>query len=112
MPIFLLKVFFSLCLSVAKQRLRGAQAEATGDGVEVRIHRLILLPFSGYTSPMGTKLTSANPYLRDPNMRDRMVFESVASSSAIEGIRAPFKQPFTVDQPLPKNRAVKKKSSR
>ena len=109
MPIFLLKVFFSLCLSVAKQRLRGAQAETADDGVDVRVH---ILPFSGYTPAMGTKLTSANPYLRDPKMRERMVFISVASSSAIEGIRAPFKQPFTVDRPLPKSRAVKKKSSR
>jgi hypothetical protein len=41
---------------------------------------------------MGSKLTSANPYLRDPKMRERTVFTSVSSSSAIEGIRAPFKQ--------------------
>ena len=61
---------------------------------------------------MGTKLTSANPYLRDPKMRKRLVFISVASFSAIEGIHAPFKQPLTVDRPLPKSRAVKNKSSR
>jgi hypothetical protein len=41
---------------------------------------------------MGSKLTSTNPYLRDPKMRERMVVTSVSSSSAIEGIRAPFKQ--------------------
>jgi hypothetical protein len=41
---------------------------------------------------MGLKLSSANPYLRDPIERDRAVFRSVASSSAIEGIRAPFRQ--------------------
>ncbi|MFP5358161.1 MAG: hypothetical protein ACLGHI_06895 [Gammaproteobacteria bacterium] len=41
---------------------------------------------------MGLKLPSTNPYLRDPIERDRAVFRSVASSSAIEGIRAPFRQ--------------------
>jgi hypothetical protein len=41
---------------------------------------------------MDSKLSTANPYLRDPVARRRSVFASVASSSAIEGIRAPFKQ--------------------
>ena len=41
---------------------------------------------------MGEKLSTANPYLRDPAERKRSVFRSVASSSAIEGIRAPFRQ--------------------
>jgi hypothetical protein len=36
------------------------------------------------------KLTSTNRYLRDPNMRETMVTRSVATSSAIEGIRTPF----------------------
>lgn len=40
---------------------------------------------------MSKKLSDANPYLRDPALRDRLVFRSVASSSAIEGISAPFK---------------------
>ena len=39
-----------------------------------------------------TKLSQVNPYLRDPVARERGVFASVASSSAIEGIHAPFKQ--------------------
>lgn len=43
-------------------------------------------------SAMGSKLSVANPYLRDPAMRERTVFKSVASSSAIEGIRAPFQR--------------------
>ncbi len=41
---------------------------------------------------MGKKLSASNPYLLDTITRDRMVFNSVASSSAIEGIHAPFKQ--------------------
>jgi len=40
---------------------------------------------------MGRKLIDTNPYLRDPVQRERSVFKSVASSSAIEGIRAPFR---------------------
>ena len=36
------------------------------------------------------KLTSANRYLRDPEVREKTVTRSVATSSAIEGIRAPF----------------------
>lgn len=38
-----------------------------------------------------TKLSHTNPYLRDRAARERGVFASVASSSAIEGIHAPFK---------------------
>ena len=38
-----------------------------------------------------TKLSHTNPYLRDRAARARGVFASVASSSAIEGIHAPFK---------------------
>ena len=41
---------------------------------------------------MSSKLAATNPYLRDPVLRRRSVFRSVASSSAIEGIRTPFKQ--------------------
>jgi hypothetical protein len=39
---------------------------------------------------MSSTLASANPHLRDPALRRRGVLKSVASSSAIEGIRAPF----------------------
>ena len=46
----------------------------------------------GYNLAMGSKLSAVNPYLRDPIVRKRTVFTSVSSSSAIEGIRAPFKQ--------------------
>ena len=40
---------------------------------------------------MSRMLVNTNPYLRDPVQRERAVFKSVASSSAIEGIRAPFR---------------------
>jgi hypothetical protein len=41
---------------------------------------------------VNSKLSTANPYLRDPVARLLSVFASVASSSAIEGIQAPFEQ--------------------
>ena len=43
-----------------------------------------------YTKGVGTKLSIANRYLRNPEVRERTVTRSVATSSAIEGIRAPF----------------------
>ena len=43
-----------------------------------------------YTNAVGTKLSVANRYLRNPEVRERTVTRSVATSSAIEGIRAPF----------------------
>ena len=43
-----------------------------------------------YTKCVGTKLSVANRYLRNPGVRERTVTKSVATSSAIEGIRAPF----------------------
>lgn len=45
-----------------------------------------------YNTDMSLKLSAVNPYLRDPVRRARTVLKSVASSSAIEGIRAPFKK--------------------
>jgi len=36
---------------------------------------------------MSQKLSDANPYLRDPAVRERMVIRSVVTSSAIDGIR-------------------------
>jgi hypothetical protein len=41
---------------------------------------------------MSTRLSATNPYLRDPVVRARSVLRSVATSSAIEGIHAPFKK--------------------
>jgi hypothetical protein len=37
-------------------------------------------------------LASANRFLKDPVVRRKLVVRSVATSSAIEGIRAPFKK--------------------
>ncbi len=61
---------------------------------------------------MGSKLTSANLYLRDPKVREHTVVASVSTSSAIEGIRAPFKQASSASGSLraPKVRVVTKKS--
>jgi hypothetical protein len=42
---------------------------------------------------MGAKVSTTNVYMRDPARRERSIFKSVASSSAIEGIRAPFLRP-------------------
>lgn len=39
---------------------------------------------------MSSKLSSTNVYMRDPVVRRTTVLRSVATSSAIEGIRAPF----------------------
>lgn len=43
-----------------------------------------------YTKVLGTKVPIANRYLRNPEVRERTATRSVATSSAIEGIRAPF----------------------
>lgn len=43
---------------------------------------------------MKSKLSDANPYLRDPAKRERAVLKSVASSSAIEGIHVQLKKPL------------------
>ena len=45
-----------------------------------------------YSSTVSSKLSLANPYLRDPVVRQRNVFTSVSSSSAVEGIHAPFRR--------------------
>jgi hypothetical protein len=37
-------------------------------------------------------LSKSNPYLRNAAVRDRLLLISVATSSAVEGIRAPFKR--------------------
>jgi len=42
---------------------------------------------------MKSKLSATNPYLRDPDKRERAVLKSVASSSAIEGISVVLKGP-------------------
>jgi hypothetical protein len=58
---------------------------------------------------MGTKLSSVNPYLRDPVARKTMVIRSVVTSSAIEGIRAVFKtKKSTEKSPVRKGRVSQK----
>ncbi len=59
---------------------------------------------------MGRKLIDTNPYLRDPVQRERSVFKSVASSSAIEGIRAPFRDLAT--EPVASRKPGKSSKSR
>lgn len=46
---------------------------------------------SWYSDSMGNRLSDSNPYMRDPAERKRSVLKSVATSSAIEGIHAPFR---------------------
>jgi hypothetical protein len=57
---------------------------------------------------MKSKLSAANPYLRDPVKRERAVLKSVASSSAIEGIRVSPKKPLNgAGQPASSKERVK-----
>jgi hypothetical protein len=60
---------------------------------------------------MGTKLSSVNPYLRDPVARKSMIIRSVETSSAIEGIRAVFKRArrSTEKSPVLKERVNQRK---
>jgi hypothetical protein len=58
-----------------------------------------------YNHAMSAKLGSTNRYLRDAAVRRKLIFKSVASSSAIEGIRAPFKKAAVAKKPA---RAVKR----
>jgi len=59
---------------------------------------------------MSAKLSTSNPYLRDPVQRERSVFVSVATSSAIEGIRAPFKRKDSAAKKLTSTAVTKPKS--
>ena len=80
-------------------------------------HRPVFLIETGlpdcYTSYMGKKLGVINFYMLDPDLRRKSVYRSVASSSAIEGIRAPFakKNVLSVD-PTSKFRAKSNGKSR
>lgn len=56
---------------------------------------------------MSSKLSKTNPHLRDPVARERAILKSVASSSAIEGIRAPFRESSTA-----KSKSVSKTQKR
>lgn len=61
------------------------------------LHRIRNLPRAIFSAgrilgTMGVKLSLSNRYLRNPKLREKMVTNSVATSSAIEGIRAPFRR--------------------
>ena len=51
-----------------------------------------LVPITSIIEFVGSKLSDVNPYLRDPVKRERALLKSVASSSAIEGIRVSFRK--------------------
>ena len=58
----------------------------------------LLVTFGIYELPlelrfacMNKSLAQSNPYMRDAATRERLVYRSVASSSAVEGIREPFR---------------------
>lgn len=57
---------------------------------------------------MRAKLAATNRYLKDAEVRRKLIFKSVASSSAIEGIRAPFKQAASVKKAPPATRSPKR----
>ena len=57
---------------------------------------------------MAKLINTTNRFLKDPVLRERMVLKSVASSSAIEGIRAPFKTVTRKSGDAPGNSRKKK----
>lgn len=57
---------------------------------------------------MSAKLSATNRYLKDTEVRRKLIFKSVASSSAIEGIRAPFKQLASAKKVAPSARQIKR----
>jgi len=63
---------------------------------------------------MSKKLSVSNRYLRDPVLREKLLWISVKSSSAIEGIHQPFSKdaPLTLSRPNANGRAVAKSSKR
>ena len=63
---------------------------------------------NAYHSHMSAKLAATNRYLKDAEARRKLIFKSVASSSAIEGIRAPFKQLASAKKVAPSARPIKR----
>lgn len=61
-----------------------------------------------YNRHMSTKLAATNRYLKDAVVRRKLIFKSVASSSAIEGIRAPFKELAGTKKAAPSAREIKR----
>jgi hypothetical protein len=69
-------------------------------------HRSARIP---YNYAMSGKLSSTNRYLKDAAVRRELIFKSVASSSAIEGIRAPFKKAPTAKKAVDWTARVRKR---
>lgn len=60
---------------------------------------------------MSSKLSSTNVYMRDPVVRRTTVLRSVVTSSAIEGIRAPFTHAAALRAPKTVSTAAKVRRS-
>lgn len=59
---------------------------------------------------MKSKLSSSNPYLRDPIVRKEGLWISAKTSSAVEGIHEPFAKRATTtgaDKPAARRRAAR-----
>ena len=54
---------------------------------------------------MKKSLAQSNSHIRDPAARERLVYRSVASSSAVEGIREPFKHKASILKPRQRSAA-------
>jgi hypothetical protein len=71
--------------------LPNALIEAVAGRIVERIFG-VNLDGNGILSIVIQKLSKTNPYMRNAALRERTVFRSVATSSAVEDIRAPFKE--------------------
>jgi hypothetical protein len=58
---------------------------------------------------MSGKLASTNRYLKDAALRRKLILNSVASSSANEGIRSPFKKKATAKKSAASTARVRKR---
>lgn len=62
---------------------------------------------------MRTKLLSeTNPYMRDPEMRERLIDRSVASSSAVEGIKVDFNKMRSIQIPKRMDKKIYQKAAK
>lgn len=62
---------------------------------------------------MRTKpLNETNPYMRDPETRERLIDRSVASSSAVEGIKVDFNKMRSIQIPKRMDKEIYQKSAK
>ncbi len=61
---------------------------------------------------MAATLLQQNPYLRDPTKRRAALRVSAASSSAVEGIRKPFADAKSLNEPAPAHKRAKSAAQR